>query len=301
MALTAPVSSSWLTDCVRRHLPAGTAPDPVSLRESLEGRLTDARKARGKRHPLASLVSGLVAGGAAAGSGALAGAQAAAGAGRAGGSRARSRTPGRGGGRQGAQGRQGRREEESAPARRRHPRPRDRDRTGQGRAIRQGRRDQPLQAAAGPAAAGRDRCHQRRHAGEQGQRAVPAESEERALPVARPGQPADAGRDPDALPWENAPVAAATSETARGRIETRTIRVLPAPAGTGFEGASQAILIERYTTHKKKGQWRTSCEAVLCITSLAAGEATPEGLLAHVRGHWRARHPPPPPPPTWHE
>jgi hypothetical protein len=47
-------------------------------------------------------------------------------------------------------------------------------------------------------------------------------------------------------------VAAATSETARGRIETRTIRVLPAPAGTGFEGASRAILIERYTTHKKK-------------------------------------------------
>ncbi len=108
--------------------------------------------------------------------------------------------------------------------------------------------------------------------------------------MARPGQPADAGRDPDALPWENAPVAAATSETARGRIETRTIRVLPAPAGTGFEGASQAILIERYTTHKKKGQWRTSCEAVLCITSLAAGEATPEGLLAHVRGHWRVEH-----------
>src|SRR5260370_36531370 len=103
------------------------------------------------------------------------------------------------------------------------------------------------------------------------------------------------------LPWESARVPAATREAARGRIETRTIRVLPAPAGTGFEGASQAILIERYTTHKKKGQWRTSCEAVLCITSLAAGEATPEGLLAHVRGHWRARHPPPPPPPTWHE
>ena len=77
--MTAPVSSSWLTDCVRRHLPAGTAPDPVSLRESLEGRLTDARKARGKRHPLASLVSVLVAGVAAACSGPLAVAQAAAG------------------------------------------------------------------------------------------------------------------------------------------------------------------------------------------------------------------------------
>src|SRR5260370_3775715 len=79
MAWTAPVVSSWLTDCVRRHRPGGTAPDPVSLRESLEGRLTDARKARGKRHPLASLVSVLVAGVAAACSGPLAVAQAAAG------------------------------------------------------------------------------------------------------------------------------------------------------------------------------------------------------------------------------
>ena len=52
----------------------------------------------------------------------------------------------------------------------------------------------------------------------------------------------------NALPWETTPVAAATSEITRGRIETRTIRVLPAPAGTGFEGAAQALLIERYVT-----------------------------------------------------
>ena len=94
----------------------------------------------------------------------------------------------------------------------------------------------------------------------------------------------------NALPWETTPVAAATTEASRGRIETRTIRVLPAPDGTGFEGAAQAILIERYTTHKKKGQWRTSCEAVLYITSLAVDETTPEDLLAHVRGHWRVEH-----------
>jgi predicted transposase YbfD/YdcC len=94
----------------------------------------------------------------------------------------------------------------------------------------------------------------------------------------------------NALAWTGVPVAAATSETARGRIETRTVRVLPAPAGTGFEGAAQAVLIERYTTQKKKGQWRTSCEAVLYLTSLSADEATPEDLLAHVRGHWRAEH-----------
>ncbi len=50
------------------------------------------------------------------------------------------------------------------------------------------------------------------------------------------------------------------------------------------------MLIERYTTQKKKGQWRTSCEAVLYITSLGPDEATPQDLLAHVRGHWRVEH-----------
>jgi predicted transposase YbfD/YdcC len=94
----------------------------------------------------------------------------------------------------------------------------------------------------------------------------------------------------NALPWEDTPVTAATSEITRGRIETRTIRVLPAPAGTGFAGARQALLIERYTTYKKKGQWHTRCEAVLYITSLSADETTPDDLLAHVRGHWRVEH-----------
>jgi hypothetical protein len=54
-------------------------PDPVSLRAVLEGRLTDTRKPRGKRHPLPSLVSVLVAGVASAHGGPLAVAQAAAG------------------------------------------------------------------------------------------------------------------------------------------------------------------------------------------------------------------------------
>jgi predicted transposase YbfD/YdcC len=94
----------------------------------------------------------------------------------------------------------------------------------------------------------------------------------------------------DALDWGNTPVAAATAETGHGRIETRTLRVLPCPGGTGFEDAAQAVLIERYTTYKKHGQWRTRCEAVLYITSLPADETTPQDLLAHVRGHWRVEH-----------
>jgi predicted transposase YbfD/YdcC len=94
----------------------------------------------------------------------------------------------------------------------------------------------------------------------------------------------------NALPWEDTPVAAVTSEISRGRIETRTIRVLPAPQGTGFEDAAQALLIERYVTYKKKGQWHTRAEAVLYLTSLAVDGTAPEDLLAHVRGHWRVEH-----------
>jgi hypothetical protein len=94
----------------------------------------------------------------------------------------------------------------------------------------------------------------------------------------------------NALPWQDTPVAAATSEITRGRTETRTVRVLPCPAGTGFAGAERALLIERYTTYKEKGQWHTRAEAVLYLTSLPAGETTPEDLLAHVRGHWRVEH-----------
>jgi hypothetical protein len=59
---------------------------------------------------------------------------------------------------------------------------------------------------------------------------------------------------------------------------------------TGSGNARQALLIGRYTTHKKKGRRHTHCEAVLYITSLDAEDATPGDLLAHVRGHWRIEH-----------
>src|ERR1035441_6899011 len=94
----------------------------------------------------------------------------------------------------------------------------------------------------------------------------------------------------NALPWETPPVAAATSEITRGRIETRAVQVLPCPAGTGFQDAQLALLIERYTTYKNKGQWHTRAESVLYLPSLAEDETTPEDLLAHIRGHWRVEH-----------
>jgi predicted transposase YbfD/YdcC len=91
----------------------------------------------------------------------------------------------------------------------------------------------------------------------------------------------------DDLDWHNTPVAAATIDTARGRIETRTLRVLPVPDELDFPGARQAVLIERYVTVKKKQAWvMRTCEAVLYVTSLAAADTSPADLLAHIRGHW---------------
>ena len=95
----------------------------------------------------------------------------------------------------------------------------------------------------------------------------------------------------DALDWEHTPVAAATSEITRGRVETRTIRVLPAPEDLRFPYARQAVLLERYVTIKKNGRWvMRNCEAVLYVTSLGAAQASPADLLAYARGHWTVEH-----------
>jgi predicted transposase YbfD/YdcC len=91
----------------------------------------------------------------------------------------------------------------------------------------------------------------------------------------------------NALPWTEVPITAATIDVARGRIETRTLRVLPAPSDLDFPHASQAALIERYVTIKKNGQWIIrNCEAVLYLTDLAPDQTSPADLLAHIRGHW---------------
>ena len=396
--MTAPVSSSWLADCIRRHLPAGTVPDPVSVRAALEGQLTDTRKPRGKRHPLPSLVSVVVAGVASARGGPLAVAQAAAGWDQevlaAHGCRVSPRTGLRVAPSASMLDRLGklldadefeaalsacvaaaaldpaipaayaahRADEQRAREEKRKKRKRKppaaasfREERGDGWF-----RPHPLHPWLDAAVTG-DPGHV------PARRAVAVDGKERKLAkaggkkkvhllaavthvpglviaqdkVAKSGKAneishfkpllaplplddalitADAmqanrdnalflrkakkahylwpvlGNQPglnaqlNALPWETTPAAAATSEISRSRIETRTIRVLPAPGGTGFEDARQAVLIERYTTYKKKGQWLTRAEAVLYITSLGAEETTPEDLLAHARGHWRVEH-----------
>ena len=104
--------------------------------------------------------------------------------------------------------------------------------------------------------------------------------------MAHPGQPAEPERDPERAALGKYPGRRRDQRDHPG-THRDPHRPRPAASGTGFEDAQQALLIERYTTYKKKGQWHTRCEAVLYITSLGADETTPEDLLAHVRGHWR--------------
>jgi predicted transposase YbfD/YdcC len=93
----------------------------------------------------------------------------------------------------------------------------------------------------------------------------------------------------DAIAWEQIPVAAATFEADRGRVETRSIQVSAAPAGLKYPGMKQAALIERYTTFKdKNGTAVTRSETVLILTTATAEQAPPADLLALNRGHWAA-------------
>jgi hypothetical protein len=52
----------------------------------------------------------------------------------------------------------------------------------------------------------------------------------------------------DALPWQQVPVAHTETDRGHGRITTRTIQVMPAPADQPFPHVSQALLIERYVS-----------------------------------------------------
>jgi predicted transposase YbfD/YdcC len=70
-----------------------------------------------------------------------------------------------------------------------------------------------------------------------------------------------------------------------GRIQKRTLSRADADsAKTGFPYAAQVFSIKREWTQKKTGQARS--ETRWFITSLSAGQADENRLLAEVRGHW---------------
>ncbi|MFL6111330.1 MAG: ISAs1 family transposase [Catenulispora sp.] len=89
----------------------------------------------------------------------------------------------------------------------------------------------------------------------------------------------------DVLPWEDRQPDHTDITFGRGRIETRTIRVLPAPKNLRFPDARQAFLIERDVTDTT-GR-RLSLIAVLGITSLTPDHATPAEIAALMRGQWK--------------
>ena len=87
----------------------------------------------------------------------------------------------------------------------------------------------------------------------------------------------------DSLPWPDAPVQHQMHDRGHGRDETRTIQVLPAPAGL-FPHAAQAFLVERHVTDLR-GKPESDI-AALGITSMSPQRGTPEAIALHVRGHW---------------
>ncbi len=84
-----------------------------------------------------------------------------------------------------------------------------------------------------------------------------------------------------ALPWAEVPAHRATY-TGHGRRTTRTIKVVNAPAWTGFCGAAQVAQLRRTVTKAGK----KSVEVVYLITSADHAQAPPAVLAGWVQAHW---------------
>ena len=92
------------------------------------------------------------------------------------------------------------------------------------------------------------------------------------------------------LPWRQVEHGHRSAETAHGRREIRTLKVVTIAAGIEFPHAAQAVQIIRRTRPVsartgKTGRWRT--ETVYAITDLAPHQARPDELAAWIRGHWQ--------------
>lgn len=88
----------------------------------------------------------------------------------------------------------------------------------------------------------------------------------------------------DALPWNDVAIGHTQIGRGHGRIDRRTIRVLPAPDDLPFPHVNQVTLIERYVSDLD-GNPR-SAVAVLGVTSLTAARADPARLASLARDHW---------------
>jgi len=75
------------------------------------------------------------------------------------------------------------------------------------------------------------------------------------------------------------------TDSGHGRIEERTIQVLPMPPEHAWQSAAQCFRITRRIQHKKHARLLRD-EVVYGITSLPRERAGPEDLLSLHRNHW---------------
>jgi predicted transposase YbfD/YdcC len=88
----------------------------------------------------------------------------------------------------------------------------------------------------------------------------------------------------DALAWAEVPIAIRDIDTGHGRVTTRTIQVLPAPADLPFPHVNQVWLVERYTADLAGTP--LSAVAALGVTNLLAQPGTARRLPTLIRQHW---------------
>ena len=89
----------------------------------------------------------------------------------------------------------------------------------------------------------------------------------------------------DALPWKDVPVTHTTTNRGHGRIETRTLQVMPAPPDLPFPHVQQVFLVERTVTDLAGTP--LSNVAILGVTSLNDKRGTPAIIAEAVRGQWK--------------
>jgi predicted transposase YbfD/YdcC len=88
----------------------------------------------------------------------------------------------------------------------------------------------------------------------------------------------------DILAWPNVPITHTTTDRGHGRIETRTLQVMPAPPDLPFPHVKQVFLVERTITDTHATP--LSNVAILGVTSLNATRGTPALIASAVRGQW---------------
>ncbi|MGX6603694.1 ISAs1 family transposase [Micromonosporaceae bacterium Da 78-11] len=89
----------------------------------------------------------------------------------------------------------------------------------------------------------------------------------------------------DVLPWSDVPVTHTTTTRGHGRIETRTLQIMPAPPDLPFPHVQQVFLVERQVSDLSGTP--LSNVAILGVTSLNADRGTPALIAAAVRGQWK--------------